>query len=286
MKILISLLLILLPRLGSSVTMRQTIALLTMTFSIRRWRSQLLPQVDKIFLTFMGNWTIILVISQFSLTRLSDASEIQILIFSNSTWPFFDCCPRYFVVNTGMSTMESSTVPLSCAFNPVVSPVCPVTCAQSTLVLKGASAFGDYSVQYEKDTEEERCFIVFSEEEHLKKVSIGCEPLEQPVPYAEITRLSRFVCCFDSEKLPESIVGVNPSLLRVLSDSRVDGKRFVVCQSFTSKVLLQCIQFWYGRNNNHCRIYVAPFKEGSLRRMHGMEGGAPQMCPATFRYLL
>ena len=109
-------------------------------------------------------------------------------------------------------------------------------------VLNGAPAFDDYSVQYEKDTEEERCFIVFWEEEHLKKVCIGSEILEQPVPYAEITPLSRFVCCFKSPKLPVSIVGVSPSLLRVLSDNSVDGKRFVVCQLFTSEVLLQCIR--------------------------------------------
>ena len=56
------------------------------------------------------------------------------------------------------------------------------------------------------------------------------------------SRLSRFLCCFQSVKLPVSIVGASPSLLRVLSDNRVDGKKFVVCQSFTSEVLLQCIR--------------------------------------------
>ena len=65
---------------------------------------------------------------------------------------------------------------------------------------------------------------------HLKKVCIGSEPLDQPVPYAEITPFSRFVCCFESEKLPVSIVGVSPSLLRIVRDSRVDRKRFLVCQ--------------------------------------------------------
>ena len=97
----------------------------------------------------------------------------------------------------------------------------------------------------ERDTEEERCFIVFWEEEQLKKICIGSEPLEQPRPCAEITPLSRSVCCFDSEKLPVLIVRVRPSLLRVLSVSRVDGKRFVVCQSFTSKILLQCVRQSY-----------------------------------------
>ena len=109
-------------------------------------------------------------------------------------------------------------------------------------VLNGASAFGAYAIQYEKDAEEERCFVVFWEDGHLKKVCIGSEPLEQPVSYAELTPLSRFVCCLEGEKHPVSVVGVSPSLLRVLSDSRVDGKRFVVCQSFNSANLLQCVR--------------------------------------------
>ena len=33
-----------------------------------------------------------------------------------------------------MSTLESSVVPLSCASNPVVSPVCTLACTQPTLV--------------------------------------------------------------------------------------------------------------------------------------------------------
>ena len=39
-----------------------------------------------------------------------------------------------FVVNTEMSTLEPSVVPLSCASNPVISPVCTVTSAQLILV--------------------------------------------------------------------------------------------------------------------------------------------------------
>ena len=108
--------------------------------------------------------------------------------------------------------------------------------------LSGASAFGAYAIQYEKDTEDESCFVVFWEDGYLKKVCIGSEPLEQPMPYSELTPLSRFVCCMEDEKLPVSVVGASPSLLRVLSDSRVDGKRFVVCQSFNSGFLLQCVR--------------------------------------------
>ena len=109
-------------------------------------------------------------------------------------------------------------------------------------VLNGTSAFGAYTIQYEKEAEEERCFVVFWEDGHLKKVCIGSEPLEQPVLYAQLTPLSRFVCCLKGEKLPVSVVGVSPSLLRVLSDSRVDCKRFVVCQSFNREILLQCVR--------------------------------------------
>ena len=76
-----------------SVAMRPTFVILTMTLSFRRWRRLLLLQVGKIFLTFVGNWTVVLVISLFSLTRIPDASN-QILIFSNSTWRFNCSCFR------------------------------------------------------------------------------------------------------------------------------------------------------------------------------------------------
>ena len=44
-------------------------------FSNRRWKLHVLPQVGKNFLTSMGIWTIVVVISLTSLTRLPDASE-------------------------------------------------------------------------------------------------------------------------------------------------------------------------------------------------------------------
>ena len=76
-----------------SVAMKPIFVILTMTCSFRRWRQLLLLQVGKIFLTFMGTWTVVLVISLFSLTRIPDASN-QILIFSNSTWRFNCGCFR------------------------------------------------------------------------------------------------------------------------------------------------------------------------------------------------
>ena len=48
-----------------------------MTWYTRRKKMVVLLQVGKIFLTFMGVRTCFLVISQFSLIRISDASETR-----------------------------------------------------------------------------------------------------------------------------------------------------------------------------------------------------------------
>ena len=112
-------------------------------------------------------------------------------------------------------------------------------------MLRGISSFREYSVQFEKDTFEERCFVLFWEDELLKKVCIGSESLEQPVPYSEVTPLSRFICCLEGEKMPLSILGVSPSLLRVLSDNRKDSRRFIVYQPFVVETILQCIRQSY-----------------------------------------
>ena len=101
---------------------------------------------------------------------------------------------------------------------------CSRSCLKALLLVCCAQfRMSEYCVQYEKVATEERCFIVFWEKEHLKKVCFGSELLEQLVPYSEVTSLSRFVCCIEGEKLPISSFEVSPSFLRLLSDSRIDG---------------------------------------------------------------
>ena len=78
------------------------------------------------------------------------------------------------------------------------------------------------------------------EERHLKKVCTGKEPLEQSVPNAELMPLSRIVYSLPTKQLPVSLSGGSPSLVRVLGNVRADGRRFVVYQSFSEEVFLQC----------------------------------------------
>ena len=62
-----------------------------------------------------------------------------------------------------------------------------------------------------------------------------------------------------------SIHGVSPSLLRVLSDNRVDGRQFVVYKVFTMNLFLQC----YREAHQHIRH----------ARGHD-DGGFPNVAPA------
>ena len=94
------------------------------------------------------------------------------------------------------------------------------------------TSFREYSIQYEKDASFERCFVLFWEEEHVKKLCIGCESLEQPMPKPELVPLARIVCSLESERLPLPLRGGSPSLLHVLGDSRTDGRRFIVYEQF------------------------------------------------------
>ena len=109
-------------------------------------------------------------------------------------------------------------------------------------VLRGAASFREYSVQYEKDALVERCFVLFWEEGYVKKVCVGCESQEQPMPKPEMVPLARVVCSLQSEKLPLNIRGGSPSLLRIQEDSRTDDRRFIAYEQFSSEGFLQCVR--------------------------------------------
>ena len=110
------------------------------------------------------------------------------------------------------------------------------------LAISGIATFKDYSVQYEKDPSVEHCYVLFWEGGHLKKVNIGSESVDQPVPAVELMPLARIVHSLGSKQMPLVVCGGSPSLLRVLDDNRTDGRRFVAFQEFTEEVFLQCVQ--------------------------------------------
>ena len=67
------------------------------------------------------------------------------------------------------------------------------------------------------------------------------EPAGQRIPCVEIAGLSRIVGSLPTCQLPLACHGRSPTLLRVLNDSRVDRRQFIVCRDFTEKMFLQ----WY-----------------------------------------
>ena len=110
------------------------------------------------------------------------------------------------------------------------------------LLLNGISKFKEYSIQFEKEDEVKFCFVVWWEDDHLKKVCVSIESLNQSLPDAELVPLSRVIYCLDPLQFPLCIRGASPTLVRVVGDVRNDGRDFVVHERFTSEVFLECFR--------------------------------------------
>ena len=110
------------------------------------------------------------------------------------------------------------------------------------LVLVSVANFKEFCVHFEKDVDVERCYVVYWEEQRLKKICIDCQPLDQTVPNAEIIPLACFICSMAVSQLLMCIRGCSPSLLRVLSDNRNDGRQFIVICELGEEPFLQCVR--------------------------------------------
>ena len=109
-------------------------------------------------------------------------------------------------------------------------------------MLSSVSGFRAYGLQYEKENNVERCYVLYWNDKHLMKICIGCESLDQAMPLPELVPLSRIVCSLGSTLLPIAILGGSPSLLRVLENDRSDARRFVIYEKFDEEVFLRCVQ--------------------------------------------
>ena len=65
------------------------------------------------------------------------------------------------------------------------------------------------------------------------------------MPKPELVSLDHLVCSLPSKKLPMSLIAGSPSVVRVLGDSRSDGRLFVQYQALTIEVLMQRIRQAY-----------------------------------------
>ena len=113
------------------------------------------------------------------------------------------------------------------------------------LVLGSVAVSKEYFIHFEKELDVERCYIVYWEEQHLKKICIDCQSLDQAVPDAELIPLARFFCSMGVPQLPMCIRGCSSSLLRVVSDNRSDSRQFVVICEFGEETFLQCVRRGY-----------------------------------------
>ena len=102
------------------------------------------------------------------------------------------------------------------------------------------TAFNCYSVRFEEHPDGQYCFVLTWDGNTLLDICINVEPLGQRVPQAELSSLSRIVTSLPSASFPVSIRGVSPSILRILSDERIDGHRFVYAREFSTDVFLHC----------------------------------------------
>ena len=104
------------------------------------------------------------------------------------------------------------------------------------------AAFRDYSVFFVDDGTSHSCYVQTWDGHELFCVCVHVEASGQKVPNSELAGLSRVVDSIVSCQLPMSCQGGSASLLRVLSDNRVDGRQFVLGQEFSEEALLQCFR--------------------------------------------
>ena len=110
------------------------------------------------------------------------------------------------------------------------------------LLVARITAFRDYSVFFVDDGTTCSSFVETWDKHELFCVCVLVESSGQKVPVAELAGLSHVVDSTMSCQFSVSCRGGSPSLLQVLSDNRVDGRQFIVCQEFSEETILQCFR--------------------------------------------
>ena len=113
------------------------------------------------------------------------------------------------------------------------------------LLISRISAFREYSVFFVEDERTHKCFVQTWDEHCWMSVCVWVEPSGQHAPKAELAGLSGVVDSTTSCQLPLACHGGSPTLLRILSDSRVDSRKFVMFREFSEAVFLHCFRLAY-----------------------------------------
>ena len=104
------------------------------------------------------------------------------------------------------------------------------------------SAFREYSVFFAEVDGLHKCFVQTFDDHTLMSVCVRVESVGQRVPEAELAGLSRVIDSTASCQMPLSCHGGSPTLLRVFSDTRVDGREFLMYREFDAEVFLYCFR--------------------------------------------
>ena len=101
-------------------------------------------------------------------------------------------------------------------------------------------SFREYSVSFAESGGYHKCVVQTFDEHTLMSICVRVEAAGQRVPEAELAGLSRVIDSTTACQMPLSCQGCSPTLLRILSDNRVDGREFLMYREFSVDVFLYC----------------------------------------------
>ena len=96
-----------------------------------------------------------------------------------------------------------------------------------------------------EDDKSHKCFVQTWNDHSLISICVWVEPQGRSVPIAELSGLSRIVDSTTSCQLPLSCHGGSPTLVRVLIESCIDNREFIVFLEFNVDVFVHCFRLVY-----------------------------------------
>ena len=108
------------------------------------------------------------------------------------------------------------------------------------LLVARIGEFRSYSICFMDRVDGKHCLVRTWEGNSSLEVCVDVQPLGQNVPQAELRSLACVLGSVPGGRLPLSIEGTSPSLLRVISDNRDDGHQFILSRHFSEEVFISC----------------------------------------------
>ena len=109
-------------------------------------------------------------------------------------------------------------------------------------VVSSVGQFGEYSLSFETRDDGHYCYVNVWEDSHLKRICVSVESVDGVMPDVELVPFARVACSVAEQRMPVAIQGCSPTLVRVLSGEREDGRTFIAYKEFSSDVFLKCFR--------------------------------------------